>query len=111
MSSIWQVVQLERHTSDGLVITAHWEAVKELDGKRARVYGSVGLPMKDFSDPSFIPFDELTEDVVLSWVHAVLGAEQVAEYEANLDAQLDALINPPILTGMPWNAQEVTDEA
>jgi hypothetical protein len=108
---MWSIVQLERHISDGLVITAHWEAVKESEGKRARVYGSVGLPIKDPSDLSFIPFDELTEDVVLSWVHAALGAEQVAAYEANLDAQLDALINPPILTGMPWNAQEVVDEA
>jgi hypothetical protein len=108
---MWSIVQLERHTTDGLVITAHWEAVKESDGKRARVYGSVGLPMKDASDPTFIPFDELTEDVVLSWVHATLGAEQVEAYEANLDAQLDALINPPVLTGIPWNAQEVIDEA
>jgi len=108
---MWSIVQLERHTTDGLVITAHWQAVKESDGKQARVYGSIGLPMKDPSDPSFIPFDELTEDVVLSWVHAALGDEQVAAYEANLDAQLDALINPPVLTGMPWNALEVTSEA
>ena len=105
------IVQLERHTTDGLVITAHWQAVKESDGKRARVYGSVGLPMKDPSDPSFIPFDELTEEVVLSWVYAALGAEQVAAYAANLHAQLDALINQPSLTGTPWNAQEVVDEA
>jgi hypothetical protein len=108
---MWSIVQLERHTSDELVITAHWQAVKESDGKRARVYGSIGLPMKDPSDASFIPFDKLTENVVLSWVHAALGAEQVATYEASLDAQLDALINPPVLTGIPWNAQEVVDEA
>jgi hypothetical protein len=108
---MWSIVELKRHTSDGLVITAHWEAVKESNGKRARVYGSIGLPMKDPSDLSFIPFDELTEEVVLSWVHAALGAEQVAAYEANLDAQLDALINPPILSGTPWNAEEVIDEA
>ena len=108
---MWSIVQLQRHTSDGLVITAHWQAVKESDGKRARVYGSIGLPMKDPSDPSFIPFDELTEEVVLSWVHAALGDEQVKTYEASLDAQLDALINPPILKGMPWNAQEVVDDA
>jgi hypothetical protein len=108
---MWNIVQLERHTSDGLVITAHWEAIKESEGKQARVYGSIGLPIKDPSDPSFIPFDELTEEVVLSWVHAALGDEQVEAYEANLDAQLAALINPPILTGMPWNALEVTSEA
>jgi hypothetical protein len=108
---MWSIVQLEHKVQDGLVITAHWEAVKESDGKRARVYGSVGLPMKDPSDPSFISFDELTEEVVLSWVHAALGAEQVAAYEASLDAQLDALVNPPILTGMPWNTQEVTSDA
>jgi len=108
---MWRILTLERHSSDGLVITAHWEAIKESEGKQARVYGSIGLPIKDPSDPSFIPFDELTEDVVLSWVDAALGAEQVAAYEANLDAQLDALINPPVLTGMPWNAQEVASDA
>jgi hypothetical protein len=108
---MWSIVQLERHTSDGLVIAAHWQVVKESEGKQARVYGFIGLPMKDPSDPSFIPFDELTEEVVLSWVYAALGDEQVKTYEASLDAQLDALINPPILTGIPWHAQEVTDEA
>jgi hypothetical protein len=99
---MWSIVELERHTSDGLVITAHWQTVKESEGKRARVYGSVGLPMKDPTDPSFIPFDELTEDVVIGWVKAQLGEEQVAALEANIAAQLDALLNPTTTTGLPW---------
>jgi hypothetical protein len=99
---MWSIVQLEHHVSDGLVITAHWQATLERDGKQARVYGSVGLPAKDPSDPSFIPFDELTEDVVIAWVKEQLGEEQVSGIEASLASQLEALINPVTVTGLPW---------
>jgi hypothetical protein len=101
---MWSIVELEHQTADGLVIIAHWEASKEAGGKLAHIYGSVTLPAKDPSDPTFIPFDELTEEVVLNWVKAVLGEEQLAALEAVLDSQLQTLLNPPVVTGLPWGS-------
>jgi hypothetical protein len=99
---MWNIVELEHHVSDGLVITAHWQLTAEGEGQTARLIGVVTLPPKDPTDPSFIPFDDLTEDVVIGWVKAQLGEEQVAELEASVESQLAALISPATVTGLPW---------
>jgi hypothetical protein len=100
---MWSIVELEHHVSDGLVITAHWQLTAEGLGKTAQLIGSLTLPAKDPTDPSFIPFDELTEDVVIGWVKAQLGEEQVTELKASAESQLAALISPATVTGLPWS--------
>jgi hypothetical protein len=99
---MWSIVQLERNTTDGLVITAHWQATLESEGRQARVYGSVTLPAKETTDPTFVPFEEITEEIAIQWVKNVLGEQTVAEYEESLESQLSALLNPPTQTGLPW---------
>lgn len=97
-----RIQQLERQLDDGLVITVHWDAIKAGGGHMARVYGTLTLPEKDPSDPSFIPFDSLTEEVVLGWLQEAMGDETVAKLEAELEARLNELINPVVGTGLPW---------
>jgi hypothetical protein len=99
---MWNIVELERHLVDGLVITAHWEATKHLEGASARFYGSVNLPPKESTDPTFVSFEELTPEIVIAWVKAALGEDIVAAYEAGLDAQISAQLNPTTASGLPW---------
>jgi hypothetical protein len=99
---MWNIVELEHHVSDGLVITAHWQLTAEGEGQTARLIGSLTLPPKEVTDPTFIPFEELTEEIVIGWVKAQLGEEQVAELEASVESQLGALISPATVTGLPW---------
>jgi hypothetical protein len=99
---MWNIFQLERHLADGLVITVHWEATKNVEGASARVYGSVGLPPKEPTDPSFVPFDELTPEIVIAWVQAQLGEDEVASIESSLDAQIEAQLHPVNASGLPW---------
>jgi hypothetical protein len=48
-------------------------------------------------DPAvpFIPYPDLTPEIVIGWVQDDLGPEGVANIEANLNAQIEAQINPP----------------
>jgi hypothetical protein len=48
-------------------------------------------------DPAapFIPYPDLTNDIVIGWVQNALGANGVTSIYANLDAQIEAQINPP----------------
>lgn len=48
-------------------------------------------------DPSapFIPYDQLTNDIVIGWVQNALGSNGVTSIYANLDSQIEAQINPP----------------
>ena len=59
-------------------------------------------------DPAvpFIPYPDLTPEIVIGWVQSSLGPEGVANIEANLSAQIAAQINPPPTPQsfpLPWN--------
>lgn len=43
----------------------------------------------------FVPYADLTNDIVVGWIQDELGANGVDSIEANLDAQIAAQINPP----------------
>jgi hypothetical protein len=97
-----KIVDMQRSTQSGCVTTAHWIASKTDGDYTASAYGSIGLPAKDPSDPTFIPFEQLTEAEVVDWVKEVMGEEQVAALEVNLNGQIEAQRHPTVASGVPW---------
>lgn len=102
----WHIAQLdcypEHEGNTDVVFVAHWR-MDGTDGEHtAGVYGSVGLTLDPEAD--FTPYADLTEAQVVGWVKDALGEEQVAGYEDNVAAQIDALVNPPVVTpALPWS--------
>ena len=94
----WAIANLERETADGFVYTAHYTLNAEDGTYSAGAYGSLGLERPD----NLIPFDDLTEEMVVGWVKEKLGAEKVDEVEAALQAQLDEKHAPTKAAGVPW---------
>ena len=91
----WNVVQMDRLTSDGFVVTVHY-TVNAVDGEfTASTYGTVGYT----EEGSFTPYSQLTEAVVVGWVQTSLGKDTVEEA---LAAQIEALKNPVSESGLPW---------
>jgi len=105
MTITWNIEQLERQTSNGLVTTVHWRAnAAETVGTGdtavtygATSYGSIGLTAGD----TLIPFADLTKAVVVGWVKDKLGAETVTATEAGLTAQIAAQKAPVSASGLP----------
>jgi hypothetical protein len=97
-----QIAQLDRTLPSGVVQTIHWTASQTDGDFTASAYGSLGVPAKDPSDPTFIPFESLTEEQVKQWVLDTMGQEQVTALQANLDNQIEAKKNPTSATGTPW---------
>ena len=99
----WTISQLDRSLPDGVVLTAHWR-VSATDGDASgTVYGTISFPAKDPSDPTFVPYDNLTEAQVIQWVKDEMGGNQVAAYEAAVQGQIDAQKNPTTAAGVPWS--------
>jgi hypothetical protein len=98
-----QIAQLDRTLPDGCVTTIHWTASQTDGDFTASAYGSLGVPAKDPSDSTFIPFDQLTEAEVKQWVLDTMGEEAVTALQANLDGQIEAQKNPVTATGTPWS--------
>lgn len=98
----WTISQLERTVSNGVVSVAHWRVSHTEDGFTGSSYGTVSLPAKDPSDPTFVPYENLTEAQVIEWVKDALGAGYVASREADVLSQINAQKNPIVLVGTPW---------
>ena len=100
----WRITNLERETADGCVYTAHY-TVDAADGTySAGAYGSIGLERPE-KKKDLIPFADLTEETVISWVQDKLGGpEKVSEIEAALQVQLDEQHQPTRASGLPWSA-------
>lgn len=100
----WQVVQMDRLTSDGFVVTVHY-TVNAVDGDyTASTYGTVGYTQED---KAYIPFADLTKEQVIGWVKESLGKDTVEEA---LAAQIESLKNPVVESGLPWAAAPVVAE-
>ena len=94
----WTIAQLERNTSDDGVVIAHWHVSKTDGANTVSAYGTEGFT-PDASAAGFVPFADLTEADVISWVTTALDTTAI---EANLDAQLVELATPTTAAGVPW---------
>ena len=93
----WQVVQMDRLTSDNFVVTCHY-TVTATDGEyQSSTYGTVSYTQEAGQD--VIPYQDLTEDIVIGWCQNSLGKDTT---EASLQSQIDLLKNPVQESGVPW---------
>lgn len=57
------------------------------------VYGALSVPAPNPQD--FVPYDQVTYDMVCGWLDAGLDVEAI---DLGLDVALENLINPPVIT-------------
>ena len=95
----WTISTLERELSDGGVVVAHWRATAVDGDFSASSYGTVGFT-PDPSDPAFVAYDSITEEMALGWCWAN-GVDKDAT-EASLAANIEGQKNPTEAAGVPW---------
>ena len=100
----WKIETLEyTNNSDKIVSRAHWRCYhsKEDGGElyTADNYGAVDLDEIKADASGFIPYNDLTQEKCLEWVHAKVNKTGV---ETSVTDAVTAQINPPTKTGKPW---------
>jgi len=81
-----------------VVFTVHWTCVGTQDTYSSSVYSTCGVPAPA---GTFVPYADLTQDQVLSWIWAN-GVDQSAT-EAAVQTQINNQINPPVVQpALPW---------
>ena len=103
--SIWSIVQMEDYVShagkDRVIFNLHWRYSDESGDYSASNIGTQSLePMGDL-DP-FTPWENVTEEQALEWLHDRLGVSGVSEIESNVSKILDSKLNPTRGSGVPW---------
>jgi len=89
----------EHDDHSDVVYNVHWRLNAESDEQNpeginysASVYGTHSVNADDISD--FIPFADLTNEIVTGWVTDGMGEEEVASLKSGLDAKIADEINP-----------------
>lgn len=99
----WSIQQMDRLTSDGFVVTVHYN-VTATDGTfTVSTYGTV--PYTQTQGATYVPYASLTQAQVVGWVQTSIG---LTNTQASLQSQLTALENPVQASGMPWAPSTVT---
>ena len=87
---------------DKVISVIHYRAQKQYQEDvvhfTADTYGALSVDAPH--EASFTPYDEVTKEMVEGWLSASLDCEAI---EANLDAQIQNFLNPPIMNyGLPY---------
>ena len=105
MTETWNIIDLKRKPDSGLVFEVIYVVVLNLDGFQGSHGGIVELD-GSFDDPNFIPFNSLTEEIVIDWVKDKIGEDEIIRIQSEISALLEERIeserNPEFLTGTPW---------
>jgi len=92
-------VAKELDNKQNFVVQIDWEYTASENQARCARYGTASF--SQLGD-SFIPFDQLTEDTVKSWV---ISSVDIAGLEASLSEQINDIINPKVsVVPFPWNS-------
>lgn len=96
MTTTWTISTLERETSNGFVIVAHWQATATDGDYTAQIYSTCswaeGTPT--------VPYADLTQETVLNWVWESVDKQAT---EDALAANIALQKNPVTATGTPWS--------
>lgn len=99
----WKVVGFEVSDKDGLpkvCVKAAYEVSKSYGHKHGFATGQVTLADPDVS--AFVAYDDIAEDLAVSWVKAALGESGVANIEAQVQTQIDKSPDVDPAIAPPW---------
>jgi hypothetical protein len=98
----WSITAMNCSTTEqnpDTVIVCHWTCSGTDGTYNASIYSTCSVPSPT---GSFTPYADLTQSQVLDWCYAN-GVDKTAT-EAAVEAQLQAQINPPVVTpALPWS--------
>jgi hypothetical protein len=102
----WAVTALYTETvatEQDYVVIANYSVVG-VDGTHSASLSNIARFSTE-SMSTFIPYDQLTEAIVIGWIQTDLGVDGVSNIEACIQGQIDSQINPPVVpmnTPLPW---------
>ena len=110
MDYVWAVTgmtSVNTTVESNVIMNVRWTYTgTDADGNVCVFNGATPLTVGDIDPATFVPYDQLTQALVLSWVQPIV--ENNADYWAHINQQIDKQIlakkeqvNPDI--PLPWN--------
>jgi len=96
----WNCKTVDIHPQDkdktNVVYNVHW-IVTGVQGEYS--VNNIGTQVVQLSEGgTFIPFEDLTNEIIVGWTKDAMGEEQVKAIEASIASQIEEEINPKSIT-------------
>lgn len=89
MNYTWNIVDLKRTISDDVVNEVQYQCIAESASYSERQISSLEITGSS-EDPGFIPYEDLTEGIVLAWV---TGSIDKTSFELEVSSSLALQVN------------------
>jgi len=112
MNYTWEIKDMKTMDIDGVenaVVQTYWRKIGTDDnGNQGTFEGATPFPQSTIDPEHFIPFEDLTEEIVLSWIQGVV----VGSYEEHVNSQIQKQIDMKKIKdpGLPWSPDNETVE-
>lgn len=103
MNHIWKIYDLTRTLSNGMVSKAIYACESDESGYSTRKIGDMTFTTGSTSDPGFVAYESLTEDIVLGWVTGSIDTTAIeVENSSSIASSITAEANRIKENGTPW---------
>lgn len=105
INTTWKIENIECLTQSGdlenVVYNVSWRVFASDGAVEASVYGANTLEAP--ASENFVPYEQLTEETVLGWVHAAMGEEQKVMTENSAISSVELILAPKVVSKpLPW---------
>lgn len=110
MTYSWEILKFATRSqvnSEGVeltdsVVSVQWRRTGyDSEGNRGSVVGYTVLSAENVDSDSFVPFDSLTEDLVVSWLESAISAEKLNSYDSTIQDKINRQVTTE--KAVPWN--------
>ena len=101
----WAVTGMKVTTVGDLqdyVVQTYWTKTGTDDNGNTGTFSGATPIHPDPSQPDFTPYDQLTQEIVLSWIQPVVVGSYAEHVDGVIAAQIAAKIDPVTEPALPW---------
>ena len=107
----WKVTGIKTKTEgtrEDAVVQTYWTKTGTDDnGNTGTFSGATPFTTMDMTEEQeFIPFNQLTEEIVLDWIKNVVINDYETHVNNSISKQIEEKINPPVDARFPWDPLE-----
>ena len=108
----WKITSMKKKdegVNKDVVVQVYWTKTgTDENGKTGTFLGATPFTSTTMPEgDTFIPFGELTEEIVLGWIKDVVVGGYEEHVNAQIQKQIDEQVNPVAEPALPWAAVEL----
>ena len=104
MTHTWEITSAARLTSNGTVTNVDFKCKTEHRGHVTNHFGVLTLGEIDTSSPNFVAYEDLTQNIILSWVFEKINQTTIEDQNVIFITTSIELSDAqtPTSNGLPW---------